>query len=87
MNFHFNRSPAKCEEPSENEIAALASKFYEDSHFQDGHDRDNWLCAKYMLTQKHLIQCQISSLHNREIAWSNMNFAQHSPFSDFAQMT
>lgn len=52
--------------PDKNEIASLAFKFYLDSDCEAGHDRDNWLCAEYMLTQKHLIKRQIDALHNHQ---------------------
>jgi hypothetical protein len=52
--------------PAADEIASLALKFYLDSNCQEGHDRENWLCAEYMLTQKHFIRCQIEGLHDRE---------------------
>ena len=52
--------------PDKNEIASLALKFYLDSNCEDGHDHENWLCAEYMLTQKHFIQRQIESLHYQE---------------------
>jgi hypothetical protein len=51
--------------PDKDEIASLAFKFYVDRNREEGHDLENWLCAEYMLTQKHLIQRQIDVLHNR----------------------
>ena len=49
--------------PDDNEIASLAFKFYQDGNCEDGHDRENWLCAEYMLAQKRLIERQIDALH------------------------
>jgi hypothetical protein len=52
--------------PDKDEIASLAFKFYLDSDCEEGHDHENWLCAEYMLTQKHLIQRQIDAIHNQD---------------------
>lgn len=59
--------PAGAEDPDKDEVAALAYKFYLDSNCAEGHDRENWLCAQYMLTQKEFIRNQINAFHNREL--------------------
>lgn len=51
---------------SPDEVADLALKFYQDSNCLDGHERENWLCAEYMLTQKKFIENKICSIHQRE---------------------
>jgi hypothetical protein len=68
MNSQTIHRPLECPAPAKSEIASLALKFHLDRNCAAGHDRENWLCAEYMLTQKHFIQCQISSIHNRELA-------------------
>jgi hypothetical protein len=61
----YDRSQGHC--PTEGEIATLALKFYQDSNCEEGHDRENWLCAEYMLTQKQLIHSQMSAIHDRHL--------------------
>jgi hypothetical protein len=51
------------ERPDEQEISALAAKFCADNNCENGHERENRLCAEYMLAQKHLILQQLNSLH------------------------
>lgn len=72
MNFPATCQPLKRQVPAENEIAALALKFYLDNNCEHGHDRENRLCAEYMLVQKDLIECQLDSIHfhQREMALS-----------------
>ena len=65
MNFVADSNRSHAERPDEDEIASLALKFYLDSECLDGRDRENRLCAEYMLAQKHLIEYQISTLHDR----------------------
>lgn len=60
----YVRSQGHC--PTEVEIASLALKFYQDSNCKEGHDRENWLCAEYMLTQKQLIHSQMRAIHSRQ---------------------
>lgn len=66
MRFSYATHPFESEGLDSVEVATLAYKFYQDSNCQDGHDRENWLCAEYLLTQKELIQRQIASFHNRQ---------------------
>jgi len=65
MNFVAGANCSHAERPEEDEVASLALKFYLDNECLDGRDRENRLCAEYMLAQKRLIQYQISTLHDR----------------------
>jgi hypothetical protein len=95
MKFPIVCKPLEVQAVTESEIASLALKFYLDSHCEEGHDRENWLCAEYMLVQKHLIQCQISSLHDREsgvipgaeIGFSNLSWSAPVSGRSIAQPT
>jgi hypothetical protein len=60
-----NAMPVEYPQPSEEEIASLARKFYEDSNCEEGHDQESWECAAYMLAQKLQIESQLKFLHWR----------------------
>jgi len=67
MSPTYSTHPKPPTLPTQNEIAMLALKFYLDSNCQEGHDRENWLCAEYMLAQKHLIRCQLEAIQSRTL--------------------
>jgi hypothetical protein len=53
--------------PAESEVAPLAFQFYLDSNCREGHERENWLCAQYMLSQKQMIESKIAAMHSRQM--------------------
>ena len=65
MTFSTVGNSLENQRAQKSEIATLAVKFYLDRNCEDGHDRENWLCAEYMLAEKLLIQYKLNSLHNR----------------------
>jgi hypothetical protein len=60
-------APVARQTTSEVEISSLAQKFYRDNNCEAGHDRENWLCAEYMLAQKNWIKAWLSSIHDQAV--------------------